>query len=217
MAPVVLAIPSVGMLHFNLDPVFAHHNTTLPDPWRLCYYGYYFIVGAWLSNDRCRLQALTRSWKVCLVLSLPVGLGMFGLLTEHFQIELTDWRRHGLVGLTALFAWLSIFGCLGFCLKRFTTEVSIVKYLADASYWIYLVHLPVVALAQLALYKMPLAPGLKFVLVVGTTLVLGGASYHALVRYTWVGSWLNGSQKRKACTGRSDSSEAFVAVRRPAA
>src|SRR5262249_13189045 len=100
----------------------------------------------------------------------------------------------------AFCAWLSIFGLLGLCLRCFTWERSGLRYLADASYWLYLCHLPLVALLQLDLYELPLAPELKFLIVVGLTVALGLASYHTLVRYTIVGAWLHGTRTR-ALTG----------------
>ena len=66
------------------------------------------------------------------------------------------------------------------------------RYMADASYWIYLVHLPLVFGLQAAVSAWPLHWTLKFPLVCATATLLLLLSYDAAVRSTWVGSWLNG-------------------------
>src|SRR5205085_8169565 len=66
------------------------------------------------------------------------------------------------------------------------------RYLSDAPYWIYLLHLPLVFGLQAAVQDWPLSWALKFPLVLGVAMLLLLLSYDGLVRSTWVGSWLNG-------------------------
>jgi ABC-type multidrug transport system ATPase subunit len=67
-----------------------------------------------------------------------------------------------------------------------------VRYVADASYWIYLVHLPLVAALQVWVGDWPLHWSVKYPLIVLTALALLLLSYHWLVRDTPVGQLLNG-------------------------
>jgi peptidoglycan/LPS O-acetylase OafA/YrhL len=78
----------------------------------------------------------------------------------------------------------------------FASERRGVRYLSDASYWMYVVHLPLVMAAQWWVrdWDVPAIP--KFVLVcMGISAVLL-ASYRALVRYTPIGTMLNGRRIR---------------------
>ena len=85
------------------------------------------------------------------------------------------------------------FGLLGVALgPAFARPRPAVRYLADSSYWIYLVHLPVVGLAQVALLGVPIPATVKFAAVLATTIALGVASYRAFVRHTILGEWLHG-------------------------
>ena len=53
-----------------------------------------------------------------------------------------------------------------------------IRYLADASYWVYLCHLPLVGYLQLGLYHLDLPAAVKFALVVAGTAALALLSYH---------------------------------------
>jgi peptidoglycan/LPS O-acetylase OafA/YrhL len=67
-----------------------------------------------------------------------------------------------------------------------------VRWLADASYWAYLVHLPVVILLQWAVAGAGLGAMTKFTFILGTTMAATLLSYGFLVRGRTVGRLLNG-------------------------
>lgn len=81
---------------------------------------------------------------------------------------------------------------LGIALRFFADGSPVRRYVADASYWIYLMHLPLVFLLQVAVMDLPWHWTVKFPLVLAVTLSLLFASYHWLVRSTWIGQLLNG-------------------------
>jgi len=69
------------------------------------------------------------------------------------------------------------------------------RYLADASYWMYIAHLPLVMALQTAWMGLGAPWWLKFAAVVlaGCALLLW--SYRLWVRPTWIGALLNGSRR----------------------
>ena len=71
-------------------------------------------------------------------------------------------------------------------------DQPLVRYISDASYWIYIVHLPVVMAAQVLGYRLRAPAPLKFCLVTMGSFLILIASYHVLVRHSWLGAWLNG-------------------------
>src|SRR5262249_12699854 len=125
----------------------------------------------------------------------------------HITAELTGPRRAILAGLLALFAWFMTFGLFGTCLLMKRGYNAATRYLADASYWVYLVHLPFVGLAQIAVARLATATPAKFLLAALITISLSLMTYHSFVRYTWVGEFLNGYRRKRKSGRRDDVSE----------
>jgi glucans biosynthesis protein C len=64
--------------------------------------------------------------------------------------------------------------------------------MAESSYWVYLVHLPLIGAVGLLLREWHLAAEWKMLLNIGITTLLSVASYHWLVRHKPIGTFLNG-------------------------
>ncbi len=92
----------------------------------------------------------------------------------------------------ALCSWLLVFGFLGFFNYACSQTSPLFRYLADSSYWLYIVHLPLQFQVQLwiAQWQIPWLP--KFAIYVAYPTFLGLLSYHFLVRSTFLGWMLNG-------------------------
>jgi peptidoglycan/LPS O-acetylase OafA/YrhL len=68
--------------------------------------------------------------------------------------------------------------------------------MADASYWIYLSHMPAVVLLVALVGATTLGTGPQFVLVTAGALAASLLTYPLLVRYTAIGRLLNGRRRR---------------------
>lgn len=90
----------------------------------------------------------------------------------------------------ALWSW--VFGLVGAALRFFNGYSPVRRYVADASYWIYIAHLPLVAAFQVWVAHWPLHWTLKYVFVLGASLAILFATYHLFVRSTFIGKMLNG-------------------------
>lgn len=89
-------------------------------------------------------------------------------------------------------SWLWSFALIGLFLRHVSQPRAWLDYLADSSYWVYLVHLPLTIGFGALLYGMPIPVLAKMALNVLATTALCLASYHLCVRFTAVGQWLNG-------------------------
>ena len=92
----------------------------------------------------------------------------------------------------AVSMWLVIFGLMGLSERLFTNANPTIRYLVDASYWIYLAHLPLCILLP-PVFRDWDAPGsikMWLVMILATIPLL--LSYHFLVRGTFIGRLLNG-------------------------
>ena len=95
-------------------------------------------------------------------------------------------------GLNTLVGWLFIFGIIGLFV-RYTSKHSVrMRYISDASYWVYLVHLPLTLIIPGLIGSWPVPLFIKFLLVVLITTATCFASYHFMVRATFIGKFLNG-------------------------
>lgn len=70
------------------------------------------------------------------------------------------------------------------------------RYVSDSSYWLYVAHVPLIIAAQAVVRSWPLPATAKFLLV--CTVVSGFLlfTYQVMVRYTWLGTLLNGPRTR---------------------
>jgi len=193
--PLFLAVPSALILCVHVDAAINFHNSFVPDPGRLLYYGVFFAGGTWY----CQSEGFDRRGKqlggIYLTLSLPLLVLMGMLLREQLAHPLTGAARVAVAGSVAVFAWLCVFGGLGLCLRFCDRERLVVRYLSDASYWIYLCHFPVVGVLQVMLFHVSAPAAAKVLIVSSAALAFGVLSYQSFVRYTFIGALLNGSRR----------------------
>lgn len=160
-------------------------------------YTFFFTLGWWLYRNADLLNVFARRWWLLLVAGLVVslvasaGVGVRiagGPWVLAHAIEMRWATSFG----TSLTMVLSVFGWLG-CFVRFFHQPSArIRYVADASYWVYVTHLPLVVALQIWWADSGMPWWVQVPLVNVVTLAVLLASYHVCVRFTWVGAWLNG-------------------------
>ena len=93
--------------------------------------------------------------------------------------------------------WTTTFASIGLALRFLSAYRPTLRYLADSSYWLYLIHMPIIMALQVAVSQLDWPWPVKFaaILVVATPLML--ASYQLLVRYSFIGAALNGRRLRR--------------------
>ena len=194
--PLALALPTLAIFLVDSDTMLRVDNVIVPDPARLVHYLAFFAVGAWLSKVREPRQTLSRFGPAWLASSFVV-FGLMGpLLIRHAASPLVGAERLAYVGLAALFPWLVVFGVLGVLLRVDLGKGPVLRFLAESSFWVYLVHVPIVALLQLVLLPLAWPPLAKFAVVAAGALALSLASYAPLARSSAIGLVINGARKR---------------------
>jgi glucan biosynthesis protein C len=125
-----------------------------------------------------------------------VGVIFFGLYVFCVGRAVTTGPTVGIhiLAIVSLAAatWCFIYGFLGLFLRYLGKPSPLARYMADASYWMYLVHLPCTIVLPAFLSTLPLPTVVKFSAVLGTTTVLAVVTYHYWVRATVIGKVLNG-------------------------
>ena len=98
--------------------------------------------------------------------------------------------------LQVVYAWGMCFGLMGLFRVLLAEERRGVRYLSDSSYWLYLAHLPVVVVAQAMVRDWKLPAEAKFLMITVSVTVLLLLSYQLFIRYTPIGTMLNGKKVR---------------------
>jgi glucans biosynthesis protein C len=92
---------------------------------------------------------------------------------------------------------LLVAGFLGVFLKWVNAELPVMRYLSDASYWVYLVHVALVDATQIWMGTTTLWGPLKCVICFALPTTISLITYQLFVRYTFIGFYLHGSRSRK--------------------
>ena len=100
-------------------------------------------------------------------------------------------------GGNVLLCWFLIFAVLGLFLRYASRPSPAWRYMSDASYWLYLMHMPVVIGFQVAFRNLPVPAIWKVPVALAASVLLLVASYDLVVRPTWIGALLNGRRYQR--------------------
>jgi peptidoglycan/LPS O-acetylase OafA/YrhL len=160
-------------------------------------FGSAFAFGWLLHRQRALLRGWEGRWTLHLslaVLATAACLGMAGL-APRLQPAPATGETLAYAACYAFAAWNWTFALTGLALRYLAGFSPARRYLADASYWMYLAHLPLVMALQVAASRFDAPAWIEFPLLLAATLVLLLASYHGLVRYGRIGAVLNGTRR----------------------
>ena len=201
LKPLMLAVPTAALLWLGprIPELDEAGMRLIPRVQAMAYYGLFFAVGWWLHR-RSHLVDVLRGWLVPYFLVALVAFFVLGgsLQAAAMPGAARHWTAIKLTAVTAmaLYAWCMTFAVTGLFLQFASGHRPWVRYLADASYWWYLLHLPIVMALQIWIHDWHLNGMLKLLLMLAVTSAILWPSYHWLVRYTWVGRLLNGPRSR---------------------
>lgn len=150
----------------------------------LVFYGQFYLFGWWLYQQKDYLA----SFKQFAWISTLLGVALMGISWAY------AWKMT-LLGKQAVHAveiWLLMFGLTGLFLRYGSGYSARMRYISDASYWIYLIHLPLAFLLPGLVVEWPIGPWGKIMVVLTAMTVICIVSYDWLVRSTAIGAFLNG-------------------------
>ena len=151
------------------------------------YYTTFFGFGALCFGRESFELKLGKHWPIFLVAScICLFAGLKYMKGDHL-VKST---------LIVTYSWMTIFALMGIFRQFFSSENKVIRYLSDASYWLYLMHQPLLYVLQTWVSEWPLPAEVKFLFVCSLTFAILIVSYELLVRYTIVGTILNGKKKR---------------------
>lgn len=197
--PVVLAVP-LGVALW-LDPAWiaffavpTPDEGLVPDTAALVGFGLAFALGFLLDRRRDLLDRIAAWSPLFLIVAAAAGAWAWTLAGGPNiapMVEPTAAKALA-AGVVALAVYASALAAMGLCLRFLSGVSPIRRYLADASYWVYILHLPLVMLAQVWVQDWA---GPWWVKLAGVSLGVFGVcliTYELMVRHTFMGRWLNG-------------------------
>ena len=196
----------------------AMSNSLIPVPTLLAYFSIFFLFGWLLSGQDDLGEVLKRgAWLrfgAGLLIAIPAfslfynnadftgNVGTAGILAEDGHLRPLGLYAVGLV------CWLMLFGVWGLLARYVRTESRVLRYLADASFWVYLVHIPFLVALQSSLANTHLEVALRYTLAVTGTLALAVGSY-ALVQAAR-SLWVSATRPSRATRFRAAGSVAGI-------
>ncbi|MFM1905567.1 MAG: hypothetical protein RIT32_363 [Actinomycetota bacterium] len=165
----------------ELDGTLKTASAVAPDNSMIVFYLIIFLLG-WLAfQNKIMLTNYKKFWYLFLIVGL---IGYFVHLATAEDLDF-DYR------VVYFGASLSLsFAILGIVLNLISGQSKLVSYISQSSYWIYIVHLPIVFLMLILLDEYQLTIGVRFLFVLIGTTVISVASYQFLVRGKPIGRLL---------------------------
>ena len=199
LALLTLPLAGAGMLY--PDGLLRPNGAFLP-PWtEWLHNGLFYGFGLALYAHREALLAhYVRRWP------WYAGAGLVLFCATGALFEARPYAAEGLpealrLGVALAYnatAWCWSLALIGGFLAHVPRRSAWLGYLADSSYWVYLVHMPMTIGFGALLFGLEWPAGAKIGINIAATSLLSLASYHLLVRYSAVGTLLNGQRHTRA-------------------
>ncbi len=195
----------------------------LPPPHLLAYYAIFFAFGALYFHHNEGGARIGRWWQATLPLALIVLLAGAALTFPEEGGVAQGTARWASLALQSAYAWMMTLALIGLFRAILQPRLAPsptppgsprsspapqnqqnqrnqwsarVRYLSDASYWLYIAHLPLIIALQGATQNWPLPAALKLTLLIALTAAPLLLAYEWAVRYTLIGALLNGRRSR---------------------
>jgi fucose 4-O-acetylase-like acetyltransferase len=178
----------------------------VPVPTLLAYYVLFFVFGFLLGGQPDLIERMKRG--AAIRLGLGVACAPLAFLLFYDSADFTGnvgvdgalvsdggLRFLGLL-CVGLVCWLVLFGTWGMLARYVRSSSRALRYLSDASFWIYLIHIPFLVALQSALAETGLGVAPRWLLTVTGTLALSFGSYALIVRRSAIGRFLHGPRRR---------------------
>ena len=202
VAPLLLAIPLCAALYaqpqwYGWFGIPTPDSALYPNLAAAAGFGSAFAFGWLLQRQNGLLERINRLCWSNLSLALittVASLWIYGL-SPGFGPSVPGSDKLLQAALYSVASWGWTFALIGLTLRYFADFNPVRRYLADASYWIYLAHLPLVVALQFAVAPLTWPAPLKLGIILVLSMAMLVLSYHWLVRFSFIGAILNGRKR----------------------
>lgn len=160
----------------------------LPDLSSVAFYTLFYIFGWLLYHHKDLLHKFQQGAITFTVLGTVLCLVRYYL---HHSADYDLTLAYSAV-LNVSACWCLSMGITGLFLKHLDAHSQRWRYISDASYWVYLIHLPMVILLPALMVSLPVPAFIKVVVTIGFASFVCFWTYKKFVRNTAIGEFLNG-------------------------
>ncbi len=169
---------------------FIYFTPHLPS---LLYYGWFFVCGYVLHRQPAALPALMRRVpRAALLAAVLFPLSMAASRLDHSAHGGSAALHAAAVLANAGCTWALICFFTGSALRFFDRASAWSLYVSQSSYWVFLIHMPLLLLAGWWLVQFDLPAMVKFLLVCSFAAAGGFLSFHYVVQKSWLSDLLHG-------------------------
>lgn len=190
----LLLIPGLLLV----ESPFPAPDKILPQLWSFGFFGLFFVVGYWIFRTQDFIDRFQSYCVILFVASLILYAGYYSLIPKVFTFPPAplEFPQNIIVKLCEAYisVWMTL-ACLVAGKRYLNSHNRIMRFFSDSSYWIYIIHLPLLFAVQYQLMDKEWGLLAKYSASVGITLLIGVVSYVLLVRWTPIGWMLNGRKK----------------------
>ena len=206
IAPLLLAAPLAALLFatpwwLQWSGIPAPLYGFVPSFPSVAIFGTSVLFGWCLHRQQSLFEFLRRDYALYLIVAVLASfaaLYLVGVRMNMTVIPMSPEIRAAYAGAYMLAVWCWSFGLVGAAMAWLSAPSARWRYLSDASYWMYLIHVPIVWGLQAWMIRWPLHWSIKYALILTIAGALLLASYHYLVRSTFIGKFLNGRKYPRA-------------------
>ncbi|MFT3711852.1 MAG: acyltransferase family protein [Archangium sp.] len=180
---IFLVLSALTGLGLWLHPENRPDGAFWPQPFELFHYGLFFAFGWTLWTVRLDAATPLRRWAWPFLL---LGIGTM-IFVYRGSVQ---WEPLG-HALGGPIAWSITLGALGLALSSSTREENpALRFIVESSYWVYLIHYPVVLALQVVFAQQSLPGALEYSLATLGTLLVAWVTFVVFVWRTPLGPWL---------------------------
>ena len=139
---------------------------------------------------------------------LSTILGTVIVTATHFYKDVIGDEL--LMASNALTVWLLSFGMIGLFIRYGSKHSSQMRYISDASYWVYLLHVVFTIFFPGIIAEFNIPAPLKVLIICSLTTIICFVSYHFLVRATFIRKFLNGRKYTRRLTDIKKAEELII-------
>lgn len=166
-----------------------------PQLWSFGFFGLFFALGYWVFSTENFIDRFKSTAFILMLMSVVLYVIFYGLIPKQFTIEpssLFTWKKI-VVSLCEAYisVWMSV-ACLVWGKTYLNIHHRFMRFMSDSSYWIYIIHLPLIFALQYPMMDKNWSLLAKYSATMAITLLVSVLSYLLLVRWTPIGWMLNG-------------------------